>query len=511
MQTEKRLLPLQAQEAAVAELRGLWTEIGLPAQEVEQKLVAFSGELHAVLSNAVRAEEEGRTALHAEVPQLCEELRALCEVVEADHPALEAERDAEMLVVPRHRALKAGAEALRSLRAERLTQRSEREAKLGALLGELHADGAQPEGALAAPAVPGADQPNGLARGTLEQLDASVAAAEAERAMRAEHVAALGAETAQLRAELGEADEHAASPPVAITIAGIAEAEDGLNRLRAERARRLRTLMQASEYIAELCNKLKLSDDEIVTLPSPESGLSRKVMAQYTAELERLEAMKAEKIGLLLADARARLRPLWREMHMSEAETRAVTIAWDDADGVDGAADAEQLNKMEEMLWAVEAEERRLHEKIEATSKIFSLMGRREEILGQREEMRALANDPNRLFAKGRGAASARLREEKLRVAVEKDLPKMNRRLREIVGAYQASARRCCCGARRACGARRCCFGLALSASARGRRPTRARSSSSTACPCSRRSTGRRRPTCARRRRRRRARHRWQP
>ena len=63
--------------------------------------------------------------------------------------------------------------------------------------------------------------------------------------------------------------------------------------------------MQASEYIAELCNKLKLRDDELVQLPSPESGLSRQVMAQYTAELERLEAMKAEKIGLLLADARA--------------------------------------------------------------------------------------------------------------------------------------------------------------------------------------------------------------
>jgi len=51
--------------------------------------------------------------------------------------------------------------------------------------------------------------------------------------------------------------------------------------------------------------------------------------------------------------------------------------------------------------------------------------------------MRASERDPNRLLAKGAGAARRLLQEEKLRTAVEKDLPRMNRKLRELVAAWE--------------------------------------------------------------------------
>ena len=48
---------------------------------------------------------------------------------------------------------------------------------------------------------------------------------------------------------------------------------------------------------------------------------------------------------------------------MSEAETKACAIAWEAAEEADAAS-------LEDVLWAVEEEERRLHDRIEKTAKV---------------------------------------------------------------------------------------------------------------------------------------------
>jgi hypothetical protein len=121
---------------------------------------------------------------------------------------------------------------------------------------------------------------------------------------------------------------------------------------------------------------------------------------------------------------------------MSEAETQACAIAWAAPSEADSAS-------LEDVLWAVEEEERRLHDRIEKTAKaprsapapaparlprtrhvclpctlaqVMSLMEKREETLTQRAEMRANANDPNRLAGRSREAAKALMHEAQLRV-----------------------------------------------------------------------------------------------
>ena len=54
------------------------------------------------------------------------------------------------------------------------------------------------------------------------------------------------------------------------------------------------------------------------------------------------------------------------------------------------------------------------------TVKLFALLSKREGVLQQRAEMRASANDPNRLLAKGAGVARRLLQEERLRTTIEK-------------------------------------------------------------------------------------------
>ena len=63
-------------------------------------------------------------------------------------------------------------------------------------------------------------------------------------------------------------------------------------------------------------------------------------------------------------------------------------------------------------------------------------MERRGEILAQRAEMIANQKDPSRLLNKRDGGRL--LREEKLRMAVEKELPFLNKKLRGLAAAWKA-------------------------------------------------------------------------
>ena len=97
--------------------------------------------------------------------------------------------------------------------------------------------------------------------------------------------------------------------------------------------------------------------------------------------------------------------------------------------GASGRSEEEQLDYVEE-------EEEALKARLEHTSRVLELAAKRQALLDQRAEMDTIANDPSRLLAKGRGAASRLLQEEKLRKAVARDLPRMNAKLLELVEAW---------------------------------------------------------------------------
>mgnify|MGYP006104315437 CR=1 FL=1 len=96
------------------------------------------------------------------------------------------------------------------------------------------------------------------------------------------------------------------------------------------------------------------------------------------------------------------------------------------------------LESLEDLLDAVEAEEGRLQAKLTVCTdlKVFEKLGRRAEILGERDEMYASQSDPSRLLNKRDGGRL--LREEKTRKAVEKELPSLNRQLRKLVQIWDS-------------------------------------------------------------------------
>lgn len=245
--------------------------------------------------------------------------------------------------------------------------------------------------------------------------------------MRLQRMAALRLSLDEIVDALGmrEAEQSDATaveylPSTGATHRALSALEARLNHLREEKTRRLHVLNQCSDYISELRSKLKIPEAEQVVLPSPDAGLSQQVLVAYSTELERLEAMKAERIMELIPETRLRIAYLASELRMSDTDMAPCVIAaaatraedanatTDFAGGpseVSGSAGHAPAEELEQLLYDLEGEERRLRERAASTAKIFALLARRESILSQRDEMRASERDPNRLLAKGAGAA----------------------------------------------------------------------------------------------------------
>ena len=126
---------------------------------------------------------------------------------------------------------------------------------------------------------------------------------------------------------------------------------------------------------------------------------------------------------------------------MSEEETRACAAAWEEGE-VGGAVApldqtaGEMAGEMERLLLACEQEAALLKDKLDSMSKVLGLMTKRASILTQRDEMLAAQNDPSRLLA--RKPAGWLLKEEKLRTSVEKHLPQITAKVRELAAEWQA-------------------------------------------------------------------------
>lgn len=448
------LLHPDEQAIAVASLRSSWADIGMPEKEAEEALATLCAELRLVVSTAVEREKRRKDELEAEEKAMRSELSSLAAAL-GEEAALDASAKQPPLVA--WRAVSAEAERLRAKQAERLAHRRTAVEQLHAILIELNT-GTPEEDKLRAvlpdASEPTAEAPGGLTIALLERLQSRLAEAETIRSARVERMDALRASLEEIIDNLGmrEAEQSDTAcaeyhPSVGATHRALSALEARLDHLREEKARRLHVLNQCSDYISELRFKLKIPEAEHISLPSPETGLSQQVLVAYSTELERLEAIKAERISELIPETRVRIANLAAELQMADddlipcARTTAMTNVLDanattDFSG-EKAATNESAEELEQLLYDLEGEERRLRDRVASTAKIFSLLAKRESILTQRDEMRASERDPNRLLAKGAGAARRLLQEEKLRTAVEKDLPRMNKKLRELVAAWE--------------------------------------------------------------------------
>ncbi|KAL1526482.1 hypothetical protein AB1Y20_015192 [Prymnesium parvum] len=424
-----------------SELSELWESAGVTqddqakaSDEVIRKLVE--------LLNGVVSEEKARHAhLKEQVPLLEEELSQLSNILVEEFQGGAVDPDA--LLIPRHNELSKRVERARNLVKERKAVRVERESQLRAVLAELAlTEEERSEQSNLFVLEPTIDMAGGLSSPLLERTRQRLSDALAEKAARIDKAAFLAMGIDRLRLELGAVDanvDHSLSSVSSkVSSSALACKEAELAQLQTEAERRKQVLADCSEYIRELQLRLQLPAEECNNLPGPDQGLSPHVLEEYHRELERLEALKAKNLSRLLRNARERLKPLWNDLHFSEQQTRNFEAAWAPIIG-EGETTSTEGDATEEALFAVEEEEHRLQVRLKECEKMLQLMSKREEILAQRAEMIAAAADPSRLTDRGKRDPGRLLREEKLRVKVEKDLPKMNKRLRELSAEWSAA------------------------------------------------------------------------
>ena len=418
--------------SAQEELSSLWSGAGLPAAEAQELTEKLIADLREVVTTTVKSEQERLETMRAELPGMRAELAATREVLGGDVRTVPGE-DTGDLLVPTYRTLLDARNHARILKSERLEARKAKEQALAAARAELDGSEGPAADAPAPPAEPTEDAPNGLSLALLGRLQARVDAAMDERASRVKQLEALQGEAAGLRKTLGYPAESAVHPEP-LSRAALADAERGLADLKAEKQRREDVLNDCSEYIQELLAKCQVAGEELPK--AEEAGLSQAVLTAYHAEIERLEKIKAEKIGPLLAAARARLPVLWQKLYMSAEETAPFRAAWENEGAAEGApADEAETERLEEELEAVEQEEARLSAKLEATAKVYGLFTKRVELLEKRAELQAKDADPSRTVPKG----LALIEETKLRTRI-KELPNMNKKLRELAAEWSRGA-----------------------------------------------------------------------
>lgn len=437
---------MEALAKTMEPLTKLYASVGLTEDETKECVQGINERLHELINEELQVEQARFDRMRNELPEMEAELETLREVLGGDGVGAKPSSDKAVLV-PYHRSLTATVEAARATRGERLEQRNDKETKISSVRLELDGDAADVRSS-SSPSEPEAGSAGGLTLALLGRLQARLDSVNDERKERVANVEAVRTKCSELRRMLGYTNEEAAAGEQgtngssAISTSALAALQHGLAELEAERTRRTAVLSDVAGYISELQSKLELPEAEWVRLPEPDKdGLTLDVMGAYHAELERLDAIKGARLGPLLEAARARLRPLWEELYMSEEETRSVcAAAWPS----EGASEtSEDVEDQEILLEAVEEEERRLKAKLESSvlgkslADVLGLMAKREGILSERAEMLAAKDDPSRLTS--RRDPGRLLREEKLRNKVEKDLPKMNKRLRELAAEWSSA------------------------------------------------------------------------
>eukprot|EP01117_Protostelium_nocturnum_P012891 TRINITY_DN476_c1_g1_i1.p1 TRINITY_DN476_c1_g1~~TRINITY_DN476_c1_g1_i1.p1 ORF type:complete len:703 (+),score=314.31 TRINITY_DN476_c1_g1_i1:89-2110(+) len=170
--------------------------------------------------------------------------------------------------------------------------------------------------------------------------------------------------------------------------------------------------------IATLWEQLSISEEERSAFFQTHHGLGKEVVKACESELIRMEELRRKSMEGLIMESRAKVEVLWDEMQYGEEDrTHYSNVLFCD-------------EFTEENLDRLELEIKLLEEKAEKMRPILSLIQKREDLLKEKEEFLAISSDPARLLSKKRDPGRL-LREEKMRKVIEKELPKMEKKLKE--------------------------------------------------------------------------------
>jgi hypothetical protein len=192
------------------------------------------------------------------------------------------------------------------------------------------------------------------------------------------------------------------------------------DRLEKRISERVSEVSALAVAITQLWDLLAVDENERLAFLRSHTSLGDDVLASCQEEIARLTELRDERLPELIAAQRAEVRELWELMHIAMPQ------------GVPGTR-----NELQE-FGLLQQEIIRLKTLLVECRPIMEAVQRREEILQEYNEMMSQMQDSNRLTSRGRGGAQQRMREEKARRRYYVSLPKLEKKLYQLLADYRS-------------------------------------------------------------------------
>eukprot|EP00545_Synedropsis_sp_CCMP1620_P011432 CAMPEP_0119007448 /NCGR_PEP_ID=MMETSP1176-20130426/3018_1 /TAXON_ID=265551 /ORGANISM="Synedropsis recta cf, Strain CCMP1620" /LENGTH=619 /DNA_ID=CAMNT_0006959605 /DNA_START=306 /DNA_END=2162 /DNA_ORIENTATION=- len=191
-----------------------------------------------------------------------------------------------------------------------------------------------------------------------------------------------------------------------------------VTELSAERMRRKSKLQEMGTEIGTLWEKLGISEDEQRQFTQTIQGLGMDTIVKGEEELERLNQIKGDMLGKLLADSRERIADLWEDTNTPPDQQKSFAPYTDDQESF------ELLDSHDEYIKVLEC-------RLEQMQPILRILARRAEILAERMEYEELQHNSERLQQRGAALTKQLMREEKMAKRIKRELPKLSSMLED--------------------------------------------------------------------------------
>jgi protein regulator of cytokinesis 1 len=206
--------------------------------------------------------------------------------------------------------------------------------------------------------------------------------------------------------------------------------KDDIERLRTkrgklldERERRRNKAESFKKEIQELWAKLGIDEGDRKLFLQQNRGCDTRTLQALEEELHRLLDLKRDNLHIFVEDTRMMIAELWEKMYFGDDEVMDFSPAHSDV-----YTDA--------LLTAHEMELERLENLWDERAPIISLVEKHMELMSEKEELAASAQDSSRLLSRGPRDPTRLLREEKTRKRLAKELPKIEVELKKALEDY---------------------------------------------------------------------------
>ncbi|KAI9734478.1 MAG: hypothetical protein M1818_006867 [Claussenomyces sp. TS43310] len=426
----------------IAQLHGLFDEIGVPSHERESREAELFTALSEALHNQVRNVAAEKNEMTEEGHRIIKTIKQMEASLDDRKPQHEYEADDEDLKIsyPLTRCL----QGLKEKHLQISKVHKERFEQVKKLVLALESYSSHLEGSFInitlPPTSPDSSIPPtfDLSPSYVTALDEEFTRVYEEYTRRVATIKALSENIIQLWAELGTPQAQTDSMIVKYyrdspeqlglhenDIARLRSKRDKLSEEKRTRERRLRELKATVEG---LWDRLRIEEHERKQFLNRNRGCGIRQINEFEDELSRLNELKRQNLHLFVEDARYKLQELWDGLYFSEEEMLEFTPAFSDV-----YSDA--------LLDAHEQEIARLEALREQRAPTLAMIDKHRSLVKDRNDLAAASQDASRLMMRGQKGEkrdpTRLLREEKMRKRIAKELPKVAVDLRKVLEKWE--------------------------------------------------------------------------